>query len=80
LLLEGKSLNNVRAMKVLIILFEVITSIKVNFNKSMLVEVNIVDSCLSEAPLDMNCKIGRLHFLYLGLPIGGDSHRGGGVI
>jgi len=46
--------------------------LKIHFNKSILVEVNVVDSWLEEAASCMNWKIGRLHFLYLGLPICGE--------
>ncbi|MCI39491.1 putative RNA-directed DNA polymerase, partial [Trifolium medium] len=42
----------------------------VNFNKSMLVGVNIPDFWLGEAASALCCKVGMVHFLYLGRPIG----------
>jgi len=33
------------------------------------------DSWLTETTVVMKCRIGRLPFVYLGLPIGGDSRR-----
>ncbi|GAU27978.1 hypothetical protein TSUD_373730 [Trifolium subterraneum] len=55
-----------------LILFESISGLKVNFHKSMLFGVNVNDSWLHEAASVMNCKHGRLPFLYLGFPIGGN--------
>lgn len=46
-----------------------------NFHKSMLVGVNIHDSWLAEAVSVLNYKLGRLPFLCLGLPIGGDPRK-----
>ncbi|MCI50369.1 putative RNA-directed DNA polymerase, partial [Trifolium medium] len=51
------------------------SGLKVNFNKSMLVRVNISDSWLNEVASALSCKVGKIHFLYLGLPIGGDLRR-----
>ncbi|PNY10676.1 cytochrome p450 [Trifolium pratense] len=50
----------------------------VNFNKSMLVEINIPDSWLGEVATALCCKVGKVHFLYLGLSIGGDPRVEGG--
>jgi hypothetical protein len=49
--------------------------LKVNFNKSMLFGVNVNESWLHEVASVMSCKHGRLPFLYLGLPIGGDPRK-----
>ncbi|GAU43220.1 hypothetical protein TSUD_241100 [Trifolium subterraneum] len=49
--------------------------ISVNFHKSMLVGVNIPDTWLGEAASSLCCKVGKIPFLYLGLPIGGDPRR-----
>ncbi|MCI39085.1 RNA-directed DNA polymerase (Reverse transcriptase) [Trifolium medium] len=51
------------------------SGLKVNSNKSMLVGVNIPDSWLGEAVSALCCKVGKVYFLYLGLPIGGDLRR-----
>ncbi|MCI45360.1 putative RNA-directed DNA polymerase, partial [Trifolium medium] len=51
------------------------SGLKVNFNKSLLVEVNIPDSWLHEAASALCCKVGKMPFLYLGLSIGGDPRR-----
>jgi len=54
-------------------IFAVMSGLQVNFNKSMLVGVNVDDSCQNKVALVLNCKVGRLPFMYLGLPIGGDA-------
>ncbi|MCI41561.1 cysteine-rich receptor-like protein kinase, partial [Trifolium medium] len=51
------------------------SDLKVNFNKSMLVGVNIPASWLGEAASALCCKVRKILFLYLGLPIGGDPRR-----
>ncbi|MCI30540.1 RNA-directed DNA polymerase (Reverse transcriptase), partial [Trifolium medium] len=70
-----KSWANVCALRVVLVLFESMSGLKVNFNKSMLVGVNIPDSWLHEVASALCCKVGKVPFLYLGLPIGGDPRR-----
>ncbi|GAU36717.1 hypothetical protein TSUD_217740 [Trifolium subterraneum] len=41
----------------------------------MLVGVNIFESWLQAAATTMRCRVGKILFLYLGLPIGGDQRR-----
>lgn len=73
LFLGVKSWINVRSLKVVLILFEAISSLKVNFNKSMLVGVNVATYWLAEAAFVLNCKMGHIPFLYVRLPIDSDS-------
>jgi len=75
LLLGEKSWANVRALRAILILFEAVSGLKVNFHKSMLVGVNISFSWLTEVTSLLNCKMGKVPFLYLGLPIGGNPRR-----
>jgi len=75
LLVCDRSWENIRALKALLLRFEASSRLKVNFHKSMLVGVNIHDSWLAEAASVLHCKLGQLPFLYLGLPIGGDSRK-----
>ncbi|CAJ2679133.1 unnamed protein product [Trifolium pratense] len=75
LLLGVKSWANVRALRAVLVLFETLSGLKVNFTKSMLVGVNIPDSWLGEAASALCCKVGKIPFLYLGLQIGGDPRR-----
>ena len=75
IIIGEKSWRNVRTMRALLLLFEEISGLKVNFTKSMLTGVNIPDTWLSEAASVMNCRRGSIPFVYLGLPIGGDSRK-----
>jgi mannosylglycoprotein endo-beta-mannosidase len=75
LLLGIKSWANVWALRAVLMLFELMSGLKVNFHKSMLVGVSIADSWLHEAAAALRCRVGKVPFLYLGLPIGGDSRR-----
>jgi hypothetical protein len=77
LLLGVKSWVNVRASRAVLVLFELMYGLKVNFNKSMLVGINISDSWLYEVAYALHCRVGKIPFLYLGLPIGGDPRRPG---
>jgi len=64
LLLGVKSWANVRAMRVVLMLFEAMSGLKVNFNKSMLVGVNIFDSWLDGAASVLRCRVGKVPFVY----------------
>jgi len=75
LILGVKSWANVWAMRAVLVLFEAMSGLKVNFNKSMLVGVNVSDSWLNEAASVLHCRVGRVMFVYLGLSIGGDPRR-----
>jgi len=75
LLIGDRSGANIRALKVVLLLFEATSDLKVNFHKSMLVGVNIHDSWLAEAASVLNCKLGKDPFHYLGLPICGDPRK-----
>jgi len=75
LLLGAKSWANVRALRAVLNLFADMSGLKVNFHKSLLVGINIGDSWLTEAVSILNCKVGKILFLYLGLSIGGDPWR-----
>ena len=59
------------SMLAVLLLFEEISGLKVNFHKSMLTGINISVSWLDEAAMVMNYRTGSIPFIYLGLPIGG---------
>jgi len=75
LLVGTKSWANVRALRAVLVLFEEMSGLKVNFHKNLLVGVNISDSWLTEVASILNCKVGHVPFLYLGLSIGGNPRR-----
>jgi len=61
-----------RALRAVLTLFAEIFGLKVNFNKSMLAGINIAESWLNEAASILNCKVGKVLFLSLGLSMGGN--------
>lgn len=73
LLLGVKSLENVRALPTVLVLTKTVSVLKMNFTKGMLVVVNIVESWPVEAASILDCTMGKVPFLYLGLPIGGNT-------
>jgi len=75
LIIGEKSWLNVRSMREMLLLFEEVSVLKVNFHKSMLTGVNISEFWLSKAVLVMNFRRGTIPFVYLGLPIDGDSRK-----
>jgi len=75
LLVGVKSWDNVCALWSTLVIFEEMSGLKVDFNKSMLVGVNVPDSWLCEAVSMLSCKVGKVPFMYLGLPIGGNPRR-----
>jgi len=66
LLLGVKSWANVLALHVVLVLFKLMLGLKVNFNKSLFVGVNVSV---------LNCKVGKVRYLYVGLRVGGDPRR-----
>ena len=74
-ILGDKSWANIRAMFSSLLLFEAMSGLKVNFFKSQLVGVNVSASWLAEAAVVLNCKVGSMPFVYLGMPIGGSACR-----
>jgi len=70
-----KSWLNVQCMRTVLVIFEQLSGLRVNFHKSFLTRINVSDSWLSEAALVMNCRVGAFPFVYLGLPIGGDPRK-----
>jgi len=75
LILGDKSWANIRAMRAILLLFQSLSGLKVNFSKSYLVGVNVASSWVLEAAMVLNCKVGSIPFVYLGMPIGGNSRR-----
>jgi len=66
LIIREKSWSNVRYMRVALLIFEAVSGLKVNFHKSMLTGVNVSESWLTEAASVMNCRTGKITFMYLG--------------
>ena len=57
-------------LKSLLYTFEISTGLKVNFNKSSMMPINMDEDRLSHLTRTVNCQKGSLPFTYLGLPLG----------
>jgi hypothetical protein len=57
-------------VKAILRLFELLSGLKVNFVESRLFGVNIDDAFLNTVARFLNCKLGRMSFIYLALPVG----------
>ncbi|MCI27846.1 LINE-1 reverse transcriptase like, partial [Trifolium medium] len=67
--------ENLWCMKAILRWFELMSGLKVNFAKSRLFGVNVDGSLLIEAAKFLNCKIGDMPFIYLGLPVGANPRK-----
>lgn len=75
LMLGEASVQNVWVLKAILRWFELATGLKVNFLKSNIIGVNVEDSLLEATARFLNCKICKVPFNYLGIPIGANPRR-----
>ncbi|MCI31617.1 RNA-directed DNA polymerase (Reverse transcriptase), partial [Trifolium medium] len=75
LIMGPSTMENVAAIKATLHLFELISGLKVNFHKSRLVGIKVSTVWVREAARVLNCKVGVIPFIYLGLPIGANPKR-----
>jgi len=64
LLIGEKSWLNVRSMRVVLLIFEQVSGLKVNFHKSLITGVTVSTSWLSDAASILNCRVGTLPFVF----------------
>lgn len=62
-------------IKKVLILFQLASGLQVNFHKSSLMGIHVEDSQLQMAEKSLLCKVGKLPFTYLRLPIRGNVNR-----
>ncbi|GKU98550.1 hypothetical protein SLEP1_g11542 [Rubroshorea leprosula] len=67
--------ENVWAMKGILRTFELVSGLKINFNKSQLIGIGVEEEWLDKMAWIMCCKKGNLPFKYLGIPIGGSCRK-----
>jgi len=67
--MEGCS-EQIGVLKDILNVFTLATGLKVNFNKSQMVPVNVAQEKLQLLPTNFGCETGSLPFTYLGLPLG----------
>ncbi|GKV09906.1 hypothetical protein SLEP1_g21339 [Rubroshorea leprosula] len=64
------SKRNVKAIKSILRIFEMVSGLKINYNKSKLYGMNIEEEVYQHWAIFLNCKTGKLPMTYLGMPIG----------
>ncbi|GAU27881.1 hypothetical protein TSUD_159750 [Trifolium subterraneum] len=67
--------ENLWTTKAILRWFELISGLKVNFFKSKLYGINVCDDFINVAASFFKCKVGKLPFIYLGLPVGANPRR-----
>jgi hypothetical protein len=75
LIMGESSWSNIWAVKAIFNFFELMSALKVNYHKSVLVSFNNTIQWMNGAASALNCKSGSYPFIDLGLPIGGDHRK-----
>ncbi|XP_058763698.1 uncharacterized protein LOC131637124 [Vicia villosa] len=70
LLIGEGSWKHVKALKVVLRAFELVSGLGINFHKSKLIGVNTSQHFLEAASLYLSCKMESNNFEFLGIPIG----------
>lgn len=69
------SMQNTLTIKSVLRCFELASGLKINFHKSKLVGIEVEGSITRRIASFLNCKVMRVPFTYLGLPVGGNPRR-----
>ena len=67
--------ENIRAIKVMLRSFELVSRLKINFAKSRFGAIGETEQWILNAATFLNCKVLLLPFSYLGIPIGANPQR-----
>jgi len=71
----GHSLENVKAIKVLLRSFELVSRLRINFAKSKFGAIGISHHWIENVTNYLSCKVLANPFLYLGIPIGANPRH-----
>jgi hypothetical protein len=69
LLFSSCDKSALRNLKIVLMFFEKISDMRINFNKSEFIPMNLRDDEIHEVSHILNCPVGALPFKYLGVPI-----------
>ncbi|XP_058764714.1 uncharacterized protein LOC131638187 [Vicia villosa] len=75
MIISEKRWTNIRTIQAILLLFESLSGLKVNFQKSSIIGINISQNWITEAAKILRCRLGSIPFMYLGLPIGANPNR-----
>ncbi|GKV49313.1 hypothetical protein SLEP1_g56069 [Rubroshorea leprosula] len=67
------NVENIRTVKDILKWFELMSGLRINFSKSSIFGYNVMEKWLKGSAGMLHCRVGRAHFLYLGLPVDGKS-------
>ena len=56
-------------MKMLLYLFEMLSGLKINFNKSEILMINDEEEWGKKYAVIFNCQLGTFHVKYMGVPV-----------
>ncbi|XP_058774268.1 uncharacterized mitochondrial protein AtMg01250-like [Vicia villosa] len=75
-LLIGKgSWKHVKALKIVLRSFELVSGLGINFHQSKLIGINVSPLFLEAATFYLSCKVKNSNFLFLGIPIGSNPQK-----
>jgi len=69
------TIENLWTLKALLRGFEMVSGLKVNFQKSFLIGVNVLSEFMGMELSFLNCSEATLPFMYLGLPVGANARK-----
>ena len=69
------SMENVRAVKVILKRFEMVSRLRINFAKSQFGAIGQLEEWCNSTAVYLNCALLQLPFCYLGIPIGVNPRR-----
>lgn len=75
LIMGEKSWANIKAIKSIILLFELTYELNINFHKNLLVGINVNDSWLEEAVAVLHSRVIDTHFNYFCMFIKNNSRH-----
>jgi hypothetical protein len=70
LLILPAEMEQVNDLKEILYKFSSSTGLKVNYHKSSMVPINVLDELVQHLASDFGCQVATLPFTYLGLPLG----------
>ncbi|XP_026445203.1 uncharacterized protein LOC113345742 [Papaver somniferum] len=74
LLFVDATTDEIRRLLLILSTFELLTGMKLNLEKSSMVSVG-VDELVEELALELGCRVEKLPFKYLGLPVGATARN-----
>lgn len=77
--LESAKLSNEKAMKFILRNFEVAFGLKVKFDKCSIIDMNVERNLLEQVAHILQCETGTVPFSYLGIRVGINYKKNGGM-